>query len=373
MLTITFKNVNHGDTIILEWQNSQGENEIGILDCHLAAGKTNVVIDHIVKMKYKKIRFMILSHPHTDHFSGFPSLIDFCMEENIKIERFWHTGIFDKEYISELVAKEVDADKFVNSFLNRKAHRDLLKRLYRKIIDLEGGEIVDEVGYANSTSMLPLNKDKGLWLECFSPSNIELKEYCKKTFDTNAEKKLEVMQDVVNPNANLFSSFIRVFTDKWYVLLPADSLKSTVKRIDKKRKSHFNKEKLVASQVPHHGSYHCHFEDFWLKVPERGGVPVFISAGSKYGLPSKKVVEFFDREYKEVHVTNHVGGFEAHCKQKFKSREEEIQHLNSPLNLYDDHFIGSKISRENYEVPNRCGEKKVIIKEKGDFKIFTVS
>ncbi len=368
MLTITFKNVNHGDTIILEWQNDQGEDEIGILDCHLKDGEKNMVIDHIVKKGYKKIHFMILSHPHTDHFSGFPSLIEFCKIENIKIERFWHTAIFDKKLIKEWLYKKIDADKFVNSFLNLKGDRDLLKRLYRQIIDLEEGEILDEIGYANNTSMLHLNK--GLWLECFSPSNDELKKYCKKTFDINSEKTLEVMQDVVNPNANLFSSFIRIFTNDWYVLLSADSLKSTIVRINKKCKKRL-KNKLIASQVPHHGSYHCHFEDFWLNIPERKEVPVFISAGSLYGLPSKEVVEFFDKEYKEVHVTNFAGGFEEYCKQKFKPRETESQRLSSPFHLYESQFLNSEILPEYNEVASKCGEKKIIIKEDGDFKVDT--
>lgn len=35
LLTITFKNVGHGDTIIIEWQNDRGENEMGIIDCQV--------------------------------------------------------------------------------------------------------------------------------------------------------------------------------------------------------------------------------------------------------------------------------------------------------------------------------------------------
>ena len=55
MLTITFKNVGHGDTIILEWQNNQKENEIGIIDCQLINGSSNLAIEHIEKKGYKKI------------------------------------------------------------------------------------------------------------------------------------------------------------------------------------------------------------------------------------------------------------------------------------------------------------------------------
>ena len=70
MLTITFKNVGQGDTIILEWQNDQGKNEIGIIDCHLKNGKSNLAIEHILEGGYRKISFMILTHPHADHLSS---------------------------------------------------------------------------------------------------------------------------------------------------------------------------------------------------------------------------------------------------------------------------------------------------------------
>ena len=75
MLTITFKNVGHGDTIILEWENDEGQNEIGIIDCHLRNGKSNLAVEHIKNQGYRSINFMILTHPHTAHFSGFPSLL----------------------------------------------------------------------------------------------------------------------------------------------------------------------------------------------------------------------------------------------------------------------------------------------------------
>lgn len=58
MLIITFKNVGHGDTIIIEWQNDRGENEMGIIDCHQKERKSNAAIDHIIKKGYKQIHFM---------------------------------------------------------------------------------------------------------------------------------------------------------------------------------------------------------------------------------------------------------------------------------------------------------------------------
>lgn len=167
MLAITFKNVGHGDTIIVGWQNDLGENEMGIIDCHQAEGKPNPAIEHIKKKNYKKIRFMILSHPHTDHFSGFPSLLEFCKKNHITIERFWHTASYDAAFLGEFFNKTTP-DDFFDSFVSQKRDRIKLRGLFREIDNLHGGTVLKKAGIANDTSWLNLNKK--LRIEFLSPS-----------------------------------------------------------------------------------------------------------------------------------------------------------------------------------------------------------
>ena len=55
MIKLTFKNVDQGDSILLEWQHD-GLNKIAIIDCN-EAFRTNPVLDHVVKNNYKKLEF----------------------------------------------------------------------------------------------------------------------------------------------------------------------------------------------------------------------------------------------------------------------------------------------------------------------------
>ncbi|NIM10671.1 MAG: hypothetical protein GTO45_01660 [Candidatus Aminicenantes bacterium] len=278
MLTITFKNVGHGDTIILEWQNDRDENEIGIIDCHLKNGKSNLAIDHIIRNSYEKIRFVILSHPHTDHFSGFPSLLEFCRKNRIQIERFWHTAAYNDTFLGDLVSK-ITPDDFFDSCVSRRRDKNTLKGLFEKI-------------------------------------------------------------------HRLYNSCL----------------------------DHLNKQ-LVVIQIPHHGSNHSHFDDFWLKIPNRKEVSAIVSVGGQiYGLPKKEVIEFFDKNYKEIHSTNFVGGFKEYFKNKqHKVREMLNQDVSSPFYIYDNHFLKKRTSPIDYDKNFECGEKKIKIEENGFLSIETKS
>ncbi len=89
MIHLTFKNVGQGDSIILEWE-ANNTRKIGIIDCNLFHNQ-NPVLEYVIKKKYKTIEFLLLSHPHLDHFSGFLELIKYCKTHSIKIIYFLHT------------------------------------------------------------------------------------------------------------------------------------------------------------------------------------------------------------------------------------------------------------------------------------------
>ncbi len=305
---------------------------------------------------------MIISHPHTDHYSGFPSLLAHCRNEKIEIDRFWHTAVLNKSFLENLIGEKKNTNDLFDSFVRSKKDRNRLKRLFLKIDNLDGGSILNKAGVANDNSMIRLNEK--LWLECLSPSNYELKQYGKGTFGLNQEEELTVRERPNNPYANHLSTFLKISTKDWYILLPSDSMKSTIERVMNQGggRQQTNSDLKIA-QIPHHGSQHSHFEPFWKSIPGRKNVPVFVSVGGKYGLPSKKVIQFFDENYKEVHATNNVGGFKEH-------HEEKMLRVETLFDMYDTNLIKSKKS-SNYCVDPNCGEKKIIINTEGECKVET--
>lgn len=102
MINITFKNVDQGDSILLEWQNEEDETIIGIIDCNLKKDKSNPILNYIIKNRIQKIEFMLLSHPHFDHYSGLVELLEFIIQNKIKLRNFLHTCIYVKQYVNNM-------------------------------------------------------------------------------------------------------------------------------------------------------------------------------------------------------------------------------------------------------------------------------
>ena len=76
MINVNFKNVGQGDSIIIEWKRDS-LSKIGIIDCNLMGNK-NPTLEHIISSNYSEIDFIILSHPHYDHFSGLVQILEYC-------------------------------------------------------------------------------------------------------------------------------------------------------------------------------------------------------------------------------------------------------------------------------------------------------
>ena len=89
-MKITFKDVGHGDTIVCQW-TSDGKNKIGIIDCNKKR-RRNPLIDFLKVTNIESIEFVIISHPHRDHFSGIEDLLAYCRDKNLNIKYFAHTA-----------------------------------------------------------------------------------------------------------------------------------------------------------------------------------------------------------------------------------------------------------------------------------------
>jgi beta-lactamase superfamily II metal-dependent hydrolase len=190
----------------------------------------------------------------------------------------------------------------------------------------------------------------------------------------DSEEELKLKRRKNNPAANLLSSVILIKTGIWHVLLTSDSTLFTIRRLYKSCLDRLNKQ-LVVIQIPHHGSGHSHFDDFWLSILNRKEASAFVSVGGQmYGIPNKEVIEFFDKNYKEIHSTNFVGGFKEYFKnKKHKVRRTVNQDVSNHFYTYDSQFLKYKTSPVDCDKDFGCGEKKIKIEENGFFSIKTNS
>jgi len=291
MIKIVFKNVDQGDSIILEWENDSGANKIAIIDCALKQDKTNPVLNHIISHEISEIELIILSHPHLDHFSGLLKLLEYCNENNIKIKYFIHSCFQVVSYIKSAIPTN-----------NEKHELHSIFTLIRKLRDKK--EL--QFGYldANPYFAFPLTGD--IKLTFLSPTSIETDKYIRgESFYHNEE------ENGSHPNSNWLSSIIRIGTDEWYALLTSDAQKYSLKRIDKKQPESL-KGKLVLGQSPHHGSFHNHNGTFWKKRERVERPPIVFSVGKNgFKHPGEDVVSFFRVNNFTIHSTNKVGGINS--------------------------------------------------------------
>jgi len=270
VVNITFKNVGQGDSIVLEW-----EDKLAIIDCNLYNGG-NPVLDHLKKNRVKKIEFIILSHPHTDHFSGFHELLSYCIEEDIHVNRFLHTAQSTPAFLKSANRSRESDTKLMALFA-----------LLKEMLDNKQIEI-----YAindNPDMAIPLGEE--FKLEVLSPSSLEIDKYIKKEsygFDEEDEKS--------NPDANWLSTILKISNSKYYVLLTSDAIKSSFSRIGKRKNSRLKDLKLYLGQSPHHGSKGNLNESFWQIRKRCSNTPIIISVGENhYGHPAAAVTDFFNK------------------------------------------------------------------------------
>jgi competence protein ComEC len=288
MLQITFKNVGQGDSIILEWGINESDRHIGIIDCNLLPDRTNPVLDYLRKSGYTEIEFIILSHPHFDHYSGLRKLLEFCEENSIVVKLFLHTSMQIPEYLQTAAKSSLANNELASLFLK-------VRQLYRS-------NIIYFHGYINNNSR-EIELTETIKLKFLSPSTIECDNYIQNVPLFHEEDGHN------NPNANWLSTFIKVYSADWFILLTSDIDKSVLLRVGT-RASNELKTKLLLGQSPHHGAIGNHRNSFWKTgIKERSdNTPIVISVGENvYNHPSPQTVDFFKGHNFSVFSTNQTG------------------------------------------------------------------
>lgn len=77
MLTFYFLNVGHGDSIIIEYKSPSGF-VYGLIDSNNPANLSHPpALTKLQELGAKQLSFVVLTHPHMDHYNGLPAIIKF--------------------------------------------------------------------------------------------------------------------------------------------------------------------------------------------------------------------------------------------------------------------------------------------------------
>lgn len=329
MLRIRFLNVGQGDSIILEWQDFTDLSwKIGIIDCNIYNNE-NPTINYITQAAYSQIEFILLSHPHSDHFSGMKQLFLHCEQHNIAIKKFYHTSGEVPEYLKAACTSITDTNELI----------ELYQTIFRMF---KAGKISKQT--LNSFSR-PIVLTANIEIEILSPSEKE-----KDIFISNQKYYYSEENESNHPKINILSTVLKVLfkESQTYLLLTADTDKSTFKRIGinyHKENSQDLKGKLLLAQVPHHGAKANHYKSFWQNIVRDKGTFVVFSVGKNhYGHPDSGVRnDFINLNYQLRYTQNLL--------------------VNSKLN---DTLNEIRTSLNAFSVPIEEGQDKVFYLENGN-------
>ncbi len=298
MLTITFKDVGQGDSILLSWQ-SENVRKIGILDCRRYQG-SNPILDEIKNINdYYEVEFLLVSHGHQDHISGFIELLNYFENKNINI----------KTLSSTIQPNQFQYFNLVSSLNERKR----LVELINKINSLyELGVIEDVFPAYNERISFKINNSE---LTCLYPRQ---KEYNRLG---NQIQKYITKKSSSKPDLNEVSTIFKINCENFYGLLTSDCTIQGLDYIFRKDKD-VQENQLQLAQAPHHGSKYNHNQLFWKNRNRIKDCPVVFSSGtSKHNLPNREVVEDFYKYNYKIYSTNFVNGI----KEMIENKETEPQ------------------------------------------------
>lgn len=325
MIKIEFKNVGQGDSIILEWE-SNSEKKIGIIDCNKYEG-ANPILDHIIINQLTHIDFIILSHFHFDHYSGFSELFEYLIENNITVGIFLHTLTADYLHIFDLLNNDQISNQETRKFV----------KLFNYCQDNDIFIDYDEI----SNNFKHINLGKQFKLKFLSPLGSYKKELGKQRHNYLHKRTIK------KPDFNIVSTIINIYSTETSILLTSDSVKKAFAFL--MSKNVFNNIALI--QVPHHGSIKNHLPAFWDKIISQN-IPAVFSVGdsAKDKLPNVEVVEYFNNSNFKVISTNCVYGINDvfNCTKKAKKNTTTLLNSFSKLkkktsdNL-NKRFNGSKV------------------------------
>lgn len=291
-MELTFKDVGQGDSILIKWTDN-GCLKLGIIDCNKYAG-INPILDELKSLDQDfTIEFIIVSHGHTDHYSGVFELLNYCASEKIKIKNFTST-------IHPVQFPYLEITLSRNEQLQIVKLIDLVNYLY------EQSSTIDSIypAFDNMTKF----EIGDYTLKCLYPRQLEYNKLEKK-LSNFLNKKVKK-----KPDLNYISTIFAIIGKDQYGLLTADCPKHSLHFVNSTYKDLRSKE-LQLAQIPHHGSKKNHNKPFWQSRKRINQCPAVVSSGtSKHCLPDLIVVQdFADLDYK-LYSTNYVFGIKEYVE-----------------------------------------------------------
>nr|WP_319393451.1 MBL fold metallo-hydrolase [uncultured Desulfobacter sp.] len=253
-LNIYVINKGLGESIIIKTPDGKW----GIIDCYtsnLKNATSNPVLKLLEEHKVKEIEFVVLTHPHNDHYRGMSQIFK---EYNGRIKFFWRFAGISPKLLKWLKLRKVDIKKIKSNTLGENIS-DLnilfseIRKQKKNMLNL-GFLIAGQTIYQSNNIQISVIAPNGNVIESFDES---------LQFSQNLDLPFGVAG---SGNENRVSGIIRIkYGDRDYLLF-SDSDNYAQKELFKEIKANKTKFDPVFIKVSHHGSKEGYYEDLWKQL-----------------------------------------------------------------------------------------------------------
>lgn len=307
-LVITIFDVGHGDAILIEFP----DHSVGIVDCctdRTDGTPLNPLLWELQKLDPPRIRFVLLTHPHSDHCRGLSDILD---KFGSKIDEFWHTMTDLQEAFlfcsnaGVYCGKDGVPDRPSQSYIDNEV-KPVVNTLDRalKMPNTKVRQIRQQQVWSQET-------DGEFQIEflSLSPLSDDHRDYnfSIASFLANGEPTQEDPQWSSLANRVSAALVMRVSSgDKAWSIVLAGDLPGNRLRIaaESVRKVNTLKEWLPvdAFKISHHGTADSVYDEMWTEWMDGTGIALVSTKGGRY--PSAPYVESL---VKLKNVANAEGG-----------------------------------------------------------------
>lgn len=261
----------------------------GVIDCHVENG--NPLLSRLDDIGCKYIEFLIISHPHFDHFSGVLDLFSYCETKGIQINNLGLTfegtvGVVYQKYYS---------------YSKQKLLKDFFDRIFDQI-DKPVNRFVKKIFLVNKDTASLKIEDFQVHFRAPHPEDL-----LKINRSLSKWANEEIVQE---PNLNTFGSIVEVQCGDRFALLTSDAILKNFKALNAFYSRTYSDNKFHLVQIAHHGSNANYFDKFWADLNVISNCPAVFSVGDepKDKLPHVDVVKSIAMLGYSVFSTNYVYG-----------------------------------------------------------------
>lgn len=283
MLGIHILNVRQGDSILIEFPGGSW----GVVDCKQEGPGEPSALRFLRSKGVRDLAFVCLTHPHADHFSGLPSILDSYAG---RIGEFWCFGLDSLHHRKFLTVKSNAA----TTGHKRREFEQLCSIFQYMYQRLQGGN----VRFLQANGRLP--NFGGVDVDCIAPHAREVGRY-KSSLACWLDHP-----DRYRADENQLSAVLRLRYGETTVVLGSDASTSSWRDVvvDAAKMRGSLDSELV--KVSHHGSRQGYSEEAWEKMAKQDGTHAAISAGGSYGHPHRAVLTALRTKGVRIHCTNYA-------------------------------------------------------------------